>query len=189
MKQGKLIIISGPSGVGKKTIIDEIYPIKSLNLHPSISMTTRKPRINEVNGKDYFFVAKEEFEQKIKNDEFLEYAVYNNNYYGTPKSFVIDSLKKGHNVLLEIETDGVRKLLNENINSYKIFIAPPSIETLRQRLLRRNTDSLTVISERIKKAEEELKLINMYDVCIINNDLQTAINEVKNKIELILQND
>ncbi|MBO6021317.1 guanylate kinase [bacterium] len=189
MKKGKLIIISGPSGVGKKTIIDQIYPIKSLNLHQSISMTTRQPRVNEIDGKDYFFVSKQEFEEKIKNHEFLEYAIYNNNYYGTPKSFVLKTLEEGNNVLLEIETDGLKKLLNDKINAYKIFIAPPSIDALKQRLLNRNTDSLQVINERIQKAIKELELIHMYDVCIINNDLQKAINDVKQEIQKIINND
>lgn len=182
LENGKLIIISGPSGVGKKTIIDEIYPDKSLNLYPSISMTTRKPRPNEINGIDYFFVSKEEFEKRIAANELLEYALYNNNYYGTPKFFVDKTLKEGKNVLLEIETLGLKKLLNLGLNCYKIFIAPPSVEILKERLIKRGTENSEVIEARVKKAEEELKHINLYDVCIINDDLESTIKKVKVEI-------
>ena len=189
MRQGKLIIISGPSGVGKKTILDQIIQDKSLNLHMSISMTTRSPRNNEQNGKDYFFTNVNNFKDLIAKNNFLEYAIYNNNYYGTPKSFVCDQLASGHNVLLEIETVGVKKLSTFDLPMIKIFIAPPSLQTLKERLIKRNTESMDVINQRLAKAQEELKLTNMYDYTVVNDELNSCIEQIRNIIKKIISND
>lgn len=189
MAQGKLIIISGPSGVGKKTILDQIMQDKSLNLHMSISMTTRLPRNNEENGKDYFFTDVNNFRDLISKNNFLEYAVYNNNYYGTPKSFVCDQLSTGNNVLLEIETIGVKKLSLFDLPMTKIFIAPPSLDTLKERLMKRNTESIDVINQRLAKAKEELKLTNMYDYVVVNDELTNCIEQIRQLIKRIISND
>lgn len=189
MALGKLIIISGPSGVGKKTILDQIMQDKSLNLHMSISMTTRQPRNNEQDGKDYFFTTVNNFKDLITKNNFLEYAVYNNNYYGTPKSFVRDQLACGNNVLLEIETVGVKKLSTFDLPMTKIFIAPPSIDTLRERLIKRNTESMEVINQRLLKAQEELKLVGMYDYIVINEELNSCIEQIRTLIKQIINHD
>lgn len=179
MKNGKLIIVSGPSGVGKKTILDHIYLDKTLNTVQSVSMTTRTPRIGEINGKDYFFVDEKEFKKNIEENNFLEYANYNGKYYGTNKHFVQDYLKNGYNVLLEIDTVGVKKLLAEGIECVKIFIVPKNLDVLKERLLKRGTEPLDVIEKRIEKAKEELKLVDLYDFLVINDDLDVAIENVK----------
>lgn len=189
MAPGKLIIISGPSGVGKKTILDEIMQDKSLNLHMSISMTTRLPRNNEQEGKDYFFTNVDHFKDLIAKNNFLEYAIYNNNYYGTPKSFVCDQLACGNNVLLEIETVGVKKLSTFNLPMTKIFIAPPSIDTLKERLIKRNTESMDVINQRLAKAQEELKLMKMYDYTVVNDELTSCIEQIRSLIKQIINHD
>ena len=189
MAPGKLIIISGPSGVGKKTILDQIMQDKSLNLHMSISMTTRLPRNNEQDGKDYFFTTVNNFKDLIAKNNFLEYAVYNNNYYGTPKSFVRNQLACGNNVLLEIETVGVKKLSSFDLPMTKIFIAPHSIETLKERLIKRNTESMEVINQRLAKAQEELKLVNMYDYTVINDELNSCIEQIRTLIKQIIKHD
>lgn len=179
MKKGKLIIISGPSGVGKKTILEEIYKDVELNIIPSISMTTRKPRFNEVNGKDYFFVTEEEFRDGIKKNKFLEYTKYNENYYGTPKDFIDKEQNNGKNILLEIETFGVQKINKQNIDTLKIFIMPPSIDELKKRLLKRQTENLETINKRIEEAKREIKLLHLYDYNIVNDKLQDAIKDLK----------
>lgn len=183
MKNGKLIIVSGPSGVGKKTILDHIYTNKSLDIVQSVSMTTRNPRVGEVNGKDYFFVSREEFLKNIENNNFLEYATYNNNYYGTNKLFVQEQLNNGKNVLLEIDTLGVKKILSNNITALKIFIAPKNIDVLKERLEKRGTEAIQVINERIEKAKEEMQLTNLYDYVVINDDLEEAVKEVEKIIK------
>ena len=131
-KQGKIILISGPSGVGKKTIIDLLKTNENLNLSYSISYTTREKRKTEINGKDYFFISVEEFKQKIKNGDFLEYAVFCNNYYGTDKNQVISMINNGFNVILEIEVQGAKNVLNiiPKNSIISIFILPPNIEEL-----------------------------------------------------------
>lgn len=173
MKKGFLIVISGPSGVGKRTVLTPLLNDPELNLTYSISMTTREKREGEINGKDYFFLTKQQFEQEIKNDNLLEYATYVDNYYGTPKKYVNDLRNQGKNVLLEIEPQGALLIMDyiKKQNDHKflsIFIAPQSIETLKSRLLGRATETKTKIEKRIKQAEWELSLKDKYDYCVVN---------------------
>jgi len=178
--KGKVVVISGPSGVGKGTICKKIMEI--VNAKYSVSTTTRSPRDGEVEGVDYFFVTKEEFEEKIKNGEFLEYNVYNDNYYGTSKKVVLDMIDKGINALLEIDVNGAYNIKKIFPEALLVYIAPPSIEILRQRLIDRGTESVEVIDKRMEIAKSELKRIDFYDVVVINDNLDKAVLEVKENI-------
>jgi len=175
--KGKIVVISGPSGVGKGTICKRIMEL--INAKFSVSTTTRSPREGEINGKDYYFVSTEVFREKIKNNEFLEYNIYNENYYGTSKNEVLDIINKGINVLLEIDVNGAYNIKKIFPEALLIYIAPPSMEVLRQRLIDRRTEEISVIENRLKIAEEELKMVEFYDYVIVNDDLDKAILEVK----------
>jgi len=181
MKKGKFIVVSGPSGVGKGTICDVL--IKELDAWYSISKTTREKREGEVEGKNYYFVTKEEFEKEIKEDNFIEYNIYNNNYYGTPKDKILEKINEGVDVFLEIDVNGARNIKKQFPNSLLIYIAPPSIDELRRRLENRGTETEEKINNRLKIAEEELKQTDMYDYVVINDDLETAIDEVRQIIK------
>lgn len=191
MKKGFLIVYSGPSGVGKGTILKELLPIKSLKLCYSVSMTTRKPRVGEVDGKDYFFVTKKRFEKAIKDGELLEYAKFVDNYYGTPKTFVEEMTNKGMNVVLEIETVGAKKVLKKfgDENVVSIYILPPNMKELEKRLKERGTESKEIIKKRISKARREIKKLDMFDYVVINDELKVAIKEVKDIIKLEMKKD
>ena len=178
--KGKIVVISGPSGVGKGTICKKIMEL--INAKFSVSTTTRGPREGEINGKDYFFVTKDEFRKKIDDGEFLEYNIYNDNYYGTSKKVVLDMIDKGINVLLEIDVNGAYNIKKIFPNALLIYIAPPSIDVLRQRLMDRGTEEILIIEKRLKIAEEELKRVGFYDYVIINDDLDRAVREVKDCI-------
>lgn len=180
MNKGKFIVISGPSGVGKGTICNKL--LNELNAWYSVSTTTRSPREGEVEGVNYYFVTKEDFEEKIKNDEFLEYNIYNGNYYGTSKKIVLEKMDKGINVFSEIDVNGAHNIKKIFPDALLIYIAPPSIETLRERLIGRGTESIDKINERLKIAEKELKEIDFYDYVVVNDDLEKATNEVKDII-------
>lgn len=177
MKKGKLFVISGPSGVGKDTIVNEY--LKESEAYLSVSATTRKPREGEVNGSHYYFYTKEEFEDRINKDDFLEYAIYNNCYYGTPKSKIEEKLNEGINVILIIEVQGAKKI-KETINeSVLIFILPPSIEELEERLKIRNLDSQEMIQNRLKIAEEEIAQAKFYDYVLVNKEVKGSVNKLK----------
>lgn len=180
MKKGKFIVISGPSGVGKGTICDKL--IKELDAWYSVSMTTRDMREGEVDGINYYFISKEEFKKRIDEGKLLEYNIYNDNYYGTPKDKVLEKLEEGKNVFLEIEVNGAKNIKNIFSDALLIYIAPPSIEELRKRLINRGTEDMDTINNRLKIAENELKQINFYDYVVVNDDLDKAINEVRNII-------
>lgn len=181
MKKGKLIVVSGPSGVGKDTIVSKF--LENNNAHLSISATTRLPRKGEINNKDYYFLTKEEFEKRINEDDFLEYATYNNCYYGTPKSSVLKYLEKGINVILVIEVKGAFQIKEKLQNSVLVFIMPPSLEELKRRIKGRNLDTDEMINNRLIIAEEEMNLRHKYDYIIINDDIDLAVNKLKNIIE------
>lgn len=184
MKKGLLIIYSGPSGVGKDTILNEVMKDKELNLALSVSMTTRTPRNGDVEGKDYFFVTKEEFEDAIKNKELLEYAEYVGNYYGTPLKYVEDKRNEGYNVVLVIETEGAKKVLEQiHDNIITICIIPPSIQELENRIRLRNKDDEVSIAKRLEKAKIEIEKSKEYDHVIINDTLEQAIKDVKTVIQ------
>lgn len=183
MKKGKFIIISGPSGVGKGTICNVL--LKELNAWYSVSMTTREIREGEVEGVNYYFISKEEFKRRIEEGKFLEYNIYNDNYYGTPKDTVLEKLEKGTDVILEIEVNGARNIKNIFPDALLIYIAPPSMEVLKERLLSRGTEDINTIEKRLRIAEEELKQVDFYDYVIVNDDLDEAITRVK---QIILEN-
>lgn len=181
MKKGKFIIISGPSGVGKGTICNVL--LDELKAWYSVSMTTRWIREGEVDGVNYYFISKDEFKKRIDEGQLLEYNIYNDNYYGTPKDKVLEKLNEGMDVILEIEVNGARNIKNIFPDALLIYIAPPSVEILRERLIGRGTEDIETIEKRLRIAADELKQTDFYDYVIVNADLDTAINQVK---EIIL---
>ena len=184
MEQGKLIIISAPSGSGKSTIIGRVMKDESLKLAFSVSATTRPRRGQEVHGVDYYFLTQEEFENKIENDELVEYQeVYQGRYYGTLKSEVDRITAMGMNVVLDLDVLGgvnVKKMYGDRALS--IFIQPPSVEVLRQRLINRGTDSMEDIKNRVDKAEFEMSIGPQFDHTVVNDVLDTAVAEVHDLI-------
>ncbi|OQY39308.1 MAG: guanylate kinase [Candidatus Cloacimonetes bacterium 4572_65] len=176
-----VIIISAPSGGGKSTILQRILNDFS-NIKYSISSTTRAPRGTEENGVDYFFLNNDEFEQKIKENEFLEYANVFGNYYGTSMNFINECFANGQYVIMDIDVQGSLQISKTLCPVIKIFIVPPDSIELEKRLRNRGTDSDEVINKRLDTAKEELKLINEYDYLVINDDLDKAVYAVKNII-------
>jgi guanylate kinase len=175
---GKIFVISGPSGVGKGTLLKLL-----LNKHPEISLstsaTTRNPRKGEVDGINYFFLPKEQFEESIKNDEFLEWAKFADNYYGTYKKTVQNILQTGKNIALEIEVQGAMQVKKKMPEAVLIFISPPSIDELKDRLINRNTESEEIIRKRLSIVESEYKMKENFDYEIINDNLDTALVELE----------
>ncbi len=177
--RGILIVISGPSGAGKGTICSSIKE-RNENIWLSTSMTTRSPRGEEKNGVEYFFVSKEEFEEKIKDDGFLEYAVvHSGQYYGTPKDKIANMLNTGKDVLLEIDIQGAIEIQNKISDALFIFIMPPSMEILKERLMGRNTDSEEKILERFKTAYREINEVTKYNYVVVNDKIDLAISKVE----------
>ena len=177
-KKGAILILSGPSGCGKSTLLKEVYKDIS-DYYFSISTTTRAPRVGEVNGVDYFFVTKEEFEQDIENDNFLEYAKVHDNYYGTSLTPINKALEEGKLVIFDIDVQGheiVRSKLDSIVTS--VFITTPSLKVLEERLNARNTDSSDIIEKRIKNAKGEVEFFQDYDYLIINDNLEIAAKEL-----------
>ena len=179
--RGKLIIVSGPSGSGKSTVT-KIGKDK-LNIPLSISATTRNPRDGEIDGKDYFFLSKEEFKNKIANDEFYEYAEVHGNYYGTLKKTVEENLDKGLNVILEIDVQGALIAKEKKKDAVLVFFRTKDMDILEKRLRDRKTDSEEVIQTRLKNAETELKYEDKYNYTIINENLDDSIQELIDIIE------
>lgn len=177
-KRGNLIVISGPSGAGKGTIIKEVVNDLS-NLELSTSYTSRSPRGQEENGKEYFFVSKEKFEKMIQDNEFLEYAEYSSNYYGTSKTLVNSLLDQGKDVILEIEVQGALQIKNMIEDSIFIFIVPPTMQELRRRLVNRQTDSKEQIFNRFKTAYKEINEYAKYNYVVANDNLLDAVEKVK----------
>lgn len=177
-KKGLLIVISGPSGAGKDTICQKLIN-ECNNLYLSISMTTRKPRNTEISGKDYFFVTNDKFEENIKNNIFLEYAIYNNYYYGTPKDKVEEMINKGKDVILVIDIKGAINIQKIIPSALFIFIMPPDMETLKNRLIGRKTESKEVVVERFKTAYNEINNYKKYNYVVINDNLNECVGKVK----------
>lgn len=174
MKKGLLIVLSGPSGVGKGTIRELFIHKAELNIAFSISMTTRKQRENEIDGVHYRFVSEQRFKQAIENDELLEYAQFVGNFYGTPLADVEKLRNEGKNVLLEIEVQGALQIKDRCPDALMIFVVPPSIEELRRRILNRKTESEEVIQQRLSKAQSEMDLTGQYKYVVCNDDPQLA---------------
>ena len=182
-KRGLLIVLSGPSGVGKGTVRAAIFSKEEQKFVYSISATTRLPRTGETDGVDYFFKTREEFEQMIQNKQLLEYAEYVGNYYGTPLEYVENTLATGKDVFLEIDVQGaiqVRELMPDGVF---IFLTPPDLNELESRIVNRGTDSDEVIAKRMKTAREELELMKYYDYSVVNDTVDNAVQ----KIEAIIQ--
>lgn len=176
--KGLLIVISGPSGVGKGTVRSALFEMEGHDLVYSISMTTRKPRRDEVNGREYYFVTKEEFQRNIEEGKMLEYAEFVNNYYGTPLGTVEKQIEIGKEVVLEIDVQGATQVREKMPDAIFIFIAPPSFDELVNRLTCRGTESYEVIQERVKKARREIDLAYMYDYIVVNDTVENAADKI-----------
>ncbi|MGE4571476.1 MAG: guanylate kinase [Candidatus Izemoplasmatales bacterium] len=177
-ERGLLVVISGPSGVGKGTIRKALFKIPDNNFCYSVSMTTRKPRQGEVDGVDYFFVSREEFEERIKNNGFLEYAEFVGEYYGTPMDYIEKQMDKGKEVIIEIEVQGALQVRERLPEAVFIFIVPPSKKSLLDRLKIRGTEEASKIQERINKAEREFGLAYKYDYIVVNDQVENAADRI-----------
>ncbi len=181
MNKGMLIVLSGPSGSGKGTVLKKF--LEENDFKVSISATSREPRENEIDGVNYFFKLREEFEEMIENDDFFEYAMFNGNYYGTPKEYVLKELEKGNDVILEIEVQGAMQVKSIVPDCVLIFMTTPNINILKERLIGRNTESMEVIEQRLNTALAEVDYINCYDYLIINDDVDIAVRDLKDAIK------
>lgn len=177
-ERGLLVVLSGPSGVGKGTVRKALFEMEGHDLVYSISMTTRPPREGEVDGEDYYFVSKEEFERRIREDQFIEYAEFVGNYYGTPKDKVDEQLGLGKEVVLEIEVQGALQVRKKAKDAVFVFIAPPNKEALYRRLLRRGTEDPKTIQKRMEKAEREFPLAHKYDYIVVNDEVTNAADRI-----------
>ncbi|WCA22324.1 guanylate kinase [Candidatus Phytoplasma oryzae] len=184
-KKGLIIVISGPSGVGKGTIIKSLLKRPVYEFYYSVSMTDRMPRQGEKNGKDYFFVTKAYFQKKIKEKYFLEYKKFINNYYGTPYKQIFENFKKGKKVILELDVQGALELKklefkNNNFNkeSVFIFVTPPTKKHLYERLTKRNTEKKEILIKRLQKADEEFKLAYKYDYIVVNDKVENVVDKI-----------
>lgn len=176
-RKGILIVVSGFSGAGKGTLMKQLMKEYD-NYALSISMTTRKPRVGEVDGREYFFVTKEQFEENIHTDGLIEYACYCDHYYGTPRAYVEQQLESGKDVILEIEIQGALKIKEKFPTALLLFVMPPSAEELRNRLVGRGTETQEVIEQRMHRAAQEAEGIEQYDYIVINDQLEECVKEL-----------
>lgn len=182
IKKGKLFVISGSSGVGKGTLLKELL-LQHPDLKLSISATTRNPRPGEVDGVNYFYTQREDFETAVKNGEFLEWAEFNGNCYGTKEAYVTKTLSRGGNLILEIETKGALQIKQKLPDTILIFILPPSLEELEHRLRGRNTEDEATIQGRLNEAIREIECSKNYDYKVVNDDLKRALKELEDIIK------
>ena len=181
MDKGMLVVLSGPSGSGKGTVLKEFLKDEDFGL--SVSATSRKPRPGDKEGVTYFFKTREEFEEMIKNDEFFEYAQFGGNYYGTPKKYVLDQINNGKNIILEIEVQGAMQVKKAVPDAVLIFMTTPDITVLRERLEGRQTEEQEVVDQRIEIALSEIEYLNCYDYLVVNDDLEKTVEDLKKVIE------
>ena len=181
-ERGLLIVLSGPSGVGKGTVRKAIFERDDNEFEYSVSMTTRPMRKGEVDGVDYYFRTKEEFEAMIEAGEMLEYAEYVGNYYGTPLTYVNKTLDEGKDVFLEIEVQGAQQVKEKVPDGVFIFLTPPDLAELKARIVGRGTDSPEVIEERMRVARQEIEMIALYDYAVVNDQVQNAVDRIKDII-------
>ncbi|MEG0260386.1 MAG: guanylate kinase [Lysinibacillus sp.] len=177
-ERGLLIVLSGPSGVGKGTVRKELFSQPNTNYEYSISMTTRNPREGEVDGVDYFFKTRKEFEVLIEQGGLLEHAEFVGNYYGTPIAYVNETLDAGRDVFLEIEVQGAAQIREKAPDALFIFLAPPSLSALKDRLVGRGTETAEVIAKRIATASEELEMMSLYDYVVENDEVTNACDRI-----------
>lgn len=178
-ERGLLIVLSGPSGVGKGTVRKAIFESDDNDFQYSVSMTTRQKREGEVEGVDYYFRTHEEFEALIEAGEMLEYAEYVGNYYGTPLSYVQQTLDQGKDVFLEIEVQGAKQVKDKVPDGVFIFLTPPDLAELRSRITGRGTDSAEVIDERMRVAREEIEMMALYDYAVVNDEVPKAVQRIR----------
>ena len=178
MKKGKTFIISGPSGVGKSTVLRALFEGRD-DLYFSVSATTRAAREGEVDGRDYHFIAADRFRAMIEEEAFLEYAEYVGNFYGTPKKFVDEAMESGRDVILDIEIQGAQQICAKRPETVRIFIAPPSWAELERRLTARGTDDVDKVQKRLLRAKVELKMADRYDYFVINDTVESAVFQLK----------
>ncbi|RYD04609.1 hypothetical protein N752_14645 [Desulforamulus aquiferis] len=177
-KEGLLLVISGPSGAGKGTICQGLLK-RDESICLSISCTTRQPRTGEQDGVNYFFLKKDDFEKLIEEDQLLEYAQVYDNYYGTPRSYVLDKLQRGEDVILEIDIQGAMQIKQKFPQGVLVFIVPPCLSILRERLTKRGTDSMESIEKRLHSVCEELTHTERYDYLVVNDNLEQALDQVE----------
>lgn len=182
-ERGLLIVLSGPSGVGKGTVRKAIFDSGEMDFDYSISMTTRTQRAGEIDGVDYFFKSKEEFEELIEKGGLLEYAEYVGNYYGTPLEYVENTLNSGKDVFLEIEVNGAKQVRQKMPEGIFIFLTPPNTAELKTRLLNRGTEDLALVEKRLEEAVEEIKMMDHYDYAVENDRVENAVSKIKHIIE------
>ncbi|ASK63551.1 guanylate kinase [Virgibacillus phasianinus] len=181
-QKGILFILSGPSGVGKGTVRKELFD-QDTDLKYSISMTTRDMRPGERDGIDYFYKTNEEFERLIKQNQLLEYAKYVNNYYGTPRAYVEETLAEGHDVFLEIEVQGALQVRENFPEGVFIFLFPPSLDELKTRIVNRGTETQELVLNRLREARKEIEMMDAYDYVVVNDRVEHAVEKVKSIIQ------
>jgi guanylate kinase len=182
-EKGLLIVLSGPSGVGKGTVRKAIFSQEDTKFEYSISMTTRKPRDGEVDGVDYFFKSREEFEELIGQGKLLEYAEFVGNYYGTPVDYVRETINKGKDVFLEIEVQGAQQVRDKFPEGLFIFLAPPSLSELQNRLVTRGTETDEIIQGRLNTARKEIEMMNLYDYIVENDKIENAVEKINSIVQ------